>query len=256
MTDTLFKEPDTRLRENDIRRIRYGSRLRLGMLLPSSNLAAEPDVAAMLPQGCSVHTTRLKLAGSTREELLGMTEKVEEAALLLKDAAMDLIVFHCTGVSTLDPTMGDRLVARITEATGIPATSTAHALVEAFAMLKAKRIVLVSPYVEAVNDHEARFFDHFGVEVLQSFGFGKTTGPDMIAIEPAQWYAQVMANRRADADAYFLSCTTIRAVPVIAALERDLGKPVVTSNQAMVWHCLRKRGIADRLDGFGTLFSH
>ena len=255
MSDTIVGEPATRLRPEDIRPIRYGSRLRLGMLLPSSNVAAEPDLATLLPQGCSVHTTRLKLAGSTQEELLGMTEKVEEASLLLKDAALDLIVFHCTGVSTLDPTMGDRLVARIKDATGIAATSTAHALVDAFETLKARRIVLVSPYVDAVNESETRFFDHYGIEVLQSMGLGKTTGPDMIGVEPAQWYAHVMANRRDDADAYFVSCTTIRAIPVIAALERDLGKPVVTSNQAMVWHCLRQRGITDRPEGFGTLFS-
>ena len=257
MASTKLEEPDARrLHAQDIRPIRYGSRLRLGMLLPSSNLAAEPDLAALLPLGCSVHTTRLKLAGSSHQELLAMTEKVEEAALLLKDAALDLIVFHCTGVSTLDPEMGDRLTARIEAATGIPAMSTAHALIEAFQALEAKWIVLVSPYPEAVNDSETRFLEHFGVTVVKALGLGKTSGPSMIAVEPAEWYAHAIANRRADADAYFLSCTTIRALPIIAALERDIGRPVVTSNQAMVWHCLRKSGVQDRLEGFGRLFSH
>jgi maleate isomerase len=253
---TLRRAETGGLQAEDIRPIRYGSRLRLGMLLPSSNLAAEPDLRALLPEGCSVHTTRLKLAGASREDMLGMTEKVEEAALLLKDAAMDLIVFHCTGVTTLDPGMGERLVARIEETTGIPATSTAHGLVEAFGVLDTKRVVLVTPYPDNVNETETRFLEHFGIEVLGATGLGKSTGPDMIAVEPREWYELAMANRHDDADAYFLSCTTIRAAPIIAALERDIGKPVVTSNQAMVWHCLRKRGIHDRIDGFGTLFSH
>ena len=64
-----------------------------------------------------------------------------------------------------------------------------------------------------------------------------------------------MDNLDARADAYFLSCTTIRSTPIIAALERDLGKPVVTSNQAMAWHALRTGGVKDRIPGFGTLFS-
>lgn len=253
---TLQRVEATGLRDGDVLPIRYGSRLRLGMLLPSSNLAAEPDLAYLLPDGCSVHTTRLKLAGASREDLVGMTDKVEEAALLLKDAAMDLIVFHCTGVTTLDPSMGDSLVARIEDTTGIPATSTAHGLVEAFRTLRAKRVVLVTPYPQSVNDTEVQFLAHYGIEVLRETGLGKTSGPGMIAVEPAEWYAQAMANRRDDADAYFLSCTTIRALPIVAALERDIGRPVVTSNQAMVWHCLRKRGIQDRLEGVGALFAH
>jgi maleate isomerase len=255
MTEAALS-PQTALRPEDVRPIRYCSRLRLGMLLPSSNLAAEPDLAAILPDGVSVHTTRLKLAGSSVEELHAMTEKVEEGALLLKDASVDRIVFHCTGVSTLDPEMGDRLNARIEGATGIPATSTAHALLDAFRTMNVTRIVMVSPYEQHVNDSETRFFKHFGIEVLHDVGLGRTSGPRMIAVEPEEWYRQVMANRRPDADAYFLSCTTIRALPVIAALERDTGKPVFSSNQAMVWHCLRKSGVEDRIEGFGSLFSH
>ena len=77
----------------------------------------------------------------------------------------------------------------------------------------------------------------------------------MIAVEPAEWHAHALAQWHNDADAVFLSCTTIRSVPIIAALERDLGRPVVTSNQAMVWHVLRQAGIADHLAGYGRLFA-
>ena len=64
-----------------------------------------------------------------------------------------------------------------------------------------------------------------------------------------------IANRHDDADAYFLSCTTIRSTPVISALERDLGKPVITSNQALAWHALRKGNVKDQMSGFGELFA-
>ena len=59
--------------------INYGTRARLGMLLPSSNQAAEPQFQAMLPPGVSVHTTRLKLTGNSKQDLLGMTERIENS---------------------------------------------------------------------------------------------------------------------------------------------------------------------------------
>jgi len=42
---------------------------------------------------------------------------------------------------------------------------------------------------------------------------------------------------------------------MIDTLERDLGKPVITSNQSMMWHALRAGGIRERVPGFGKLFT-
>ena len=91
---------------------RYGWRARLGMLLPSGNAAAEAQFNAMLPDGVSLHTTRLKLTGSTDAELLAMTESLEEGASLLADACVDLILFHCTAVTTWDADMDRALPER------------------------------------------------------------------------------------------------------------------------------------------------
>lgn len=225
------------------------------MLLPSSNQVAEPEIPAMLPEGVSIHTTRLKLASGGRDELLRMTEKVEEGADLLADAGADLIVFHCTAVSTFDPMMEVNLKRRIEAATGKPATATSEALTAAFRALGAKRIVLVSPYSKAVNEREAAYFTHHGITVLSETGLDLKGGNAYASVEPGQWYRHTRAKRHQDADAYFLSCTTIRSTAVIAALERDLGKPVVTSNQAMVWHVLRLGGVCDQMSGFGTLLA-
>jgi maleate isomerase len=235
--------------------IRFGWRLRLGMLLPSSNQVAESELPAMLPDGVAVHTTRLKLAGGGRDELLAMTEKVEDAARLVADAGADLIVFHCTAVSTFNAEMEVGLKRRIEQATGRPATATSEALVAAFRALGARRIVLVSPYSPETNAREVAYFAHHQITVLSETGLDLKGGNAYAAVEPGQWYRHVTAQRTSDADAYFLSCTTIRAVPVIAALERDLGKPVVTSNQAMAWHALRRGGVQDKVEGFGALLA-
>lgn len=236
--------------------IRYGWRLRLGMLLPSSNRVAEPELHSMLPEGVAVHTTRLRLVGGTRDELLAMTDKVEEAAELVSHAGVDLIVFHCTAVSTFDVQMESSLKQRIIAATGKPAIATSEALVAAFRALNARRIVLLSPYPKEVNQREVEFFAHHRISVLHEVGLDLQGGGAAYSdVEPAAWYRLAMANRHHDADAYFLSCTTIRAAPVIGVLERDLGRPVVTSNQAMAWHALRTGGVRDPVAGFGALFT-
>jgi maleate cis-trans isomerase len=75
----------------------------------------------------------------------------------------------------------------------------------------------------------------------------------MASVDPMEWYRHTFERRRPDAEAYFLSCTNIRAIAAIAPLERALSVPVVSSNQAMLWHALRKSGIADKLQGCGRL---
>lgn len=236
--------------------IRYGWRARLGMILPSGNVAAEPQMAAMLPEGVGLHVTRLSLTGSSEAQLLGMTRDVEAAAGLLADAGVDLILFHCTAVSTWDPAMEGRLVARIEGTSGRPATATSRALLSALEALAIRRLVLVSPYIEAVNARESAYLEAHGVTVLRSAGLGIDGPQDMVKVEPGEWYRLARANDRPEADAVFISCTAVRSLEVVEALERDLCKPVITSNQVAAWHALRALGIRDRATGPGRLFSH
>jgi maleate isomerase len=234
--------------------VRYGWRQRLGMIIPSVNTEAEPQIAAMLPPGVTLHATRLKMIEDTPDQLLSMTERIEEGAALLADAGVDRILFHCTAVTTYEPDMADRIRARIEKATGLPAVVTADAVAAALAALGARRVVMVTPYVPEVNRREVAFLRHHGVTVLDDYASGLTYAKDFRAIEPYAWYRTAMAHRNDEAEAYFLSCAQIRVAEIIAALERDLGRPVVTSNQAAAWYGLRQAGIHDRIGGFGALF--
>jgi len=90
--------------------------------------------------------------------------------------------------------------------------------------------------------------------VLKQHGLALSGGNEFASVEPGAWYRLAMQHRDDRADACFLSCTTIRSVAAIEALERDLGMPVVTSNQAMAWHALRTGGVMDKMQGFGRLF--
>ena len=233
----------------------YGWRLRLGMLLPSSNPVAEPEISRFLPEGVSLLTTRLKLAGSTREDLLGMTAGVEQAVALLADAGVDRLVFNCTAVSTFDPAMGDALRERMEAVSKKPATSTSHGIISALAQMAPRRIALVTPYIDAVVEREIQFLEHLGYEVVRRVGLGLAEGKAMSSVEPGQWYRETMALNNCGAELYFLSCTAIRVFDIIVDLERDLGLPVITSNQAMLWSCLRDAGIRDRIPALGQIFA-
>lgn len=225
------------------------------MLLPSVNVVAEGEVAAMMPDGVSLHTTRLKLTGGRPDDLLRMADEAERGAELLADANVDLIVFHCTAVTTYDVILEQQIKARIQKASGKPATTTAEGLIAAFRALPASRIVLVSPYPKEINDREVAFLRRHEITVLSETGLNLADADALVSVEPGHWYRLVKQKQDDTADAYFISCTAIRTAAVIDALERDTGKPVLTSNQAMIWHALRLTGIADRTAGFGELFA-
>lgn len=231
--------------------INYGLRARLGMMLPSSNSIAETQIAAMLPPGVSLHTTRLQLRSG--REALGMLERLEEATQLLADAEVERLIFHCTAVTMHAPEIPGQITRRVAAITPTPLTITSEAVIAALRTLGARNIVLVTPYEQATNDREVAFLAHYGVTVLRESGLGLQGGNAMRAIEPAQWFRDTVALRDPAADAYFISCTAVRSADVIDALEEELGKPVLTSNQAMLWRALRETGIDDRVAGFGCL---
>jgi maleate isomerase len=233
--------------------INYGTRARLGVLLPSGNQAAEPQFHAMLPRGVSLHTTRLKLTGTSERELLGMTERIEEAADLVADTGADLILFHCTAVTTFSPALEESIKQRIVKATGKPAIVTSEAIVAALRTLRASRLVMLSPYIKAVNWREEAYFQGLGFEILDSAGLEKLDASAMMSVTPEEWTAFAHTHHNDRADAYLMSCTAVRSTDVADKLERELGRPVVTSNTATVWHCLRRLGISDRIEGYGRL---
>ena len=238
----------------DAQQINYGTRARIGMLLPSGNQAAEPQFAAMLPAGVSLHTTRLPLTGSSDAELRRMADRVEEAAALLADAAVDLVLFHCTAVSTYSADLEQDILERIQRATGLRATATSQGLLAALAALGARRVTMLSPYIESINRREAQFLQAHGFEILRNVGLGCPTAREMMAVAPADWVRFALEQHVPEADALLISCTTVRATDAAAQLEAQLGCPVVTSNTAALWHSLRLLGIADPVPGFGRLF--
>lgn len=236
------------------RAIDYGDRLRAGLLVPSGNSVAEPEIHAMLPHGVSALVTRLELRGSSERELLHMIQGLEAGARLLADARVAAVVFHCTAVSTFAPHLAPEIRRRIEDATGLPAFTTSDAILAAMAALPVCRVTLLTPYLRDVHDREVRFLRDQGLDVVTSACLGIDTNDDMGRLDPRAIADFVRGNACEAAEAYLLSCTAIRSAGLIAKLEAELGAPVLTSNQAMVWYLLRSKGIADHVVGFGEVF--
>ena len=236
--------------------IDYGARLRAGILIPSGNSVAEPELRAMQVAGTSLLVTRLALRGSSKPELMRMLDRLEAASELLADAQVGCIVFHCTAVSTFAPDLAHGIRERIEAASGVRAFTTADAILAALAHLKAGKVALLTPYVDDVHRREIAFLEANGVSVIGGAHLGIDTNAEMATLPPEAILDWAGDNVAREADACLLSCTAIKSAAVIAPLEARCGRPVVTSNQAMMWHLLRSSNIDDPVDGFGRLFSH
>jgi maleate isomerase len=235
--------------------IDYGSRLRAGLLVPSGNSVAEPEIRAMLPREVSMLVTRLSLRGSSKPELMRMLDRLEAASELLADAEVDCIVFHCTAVSTFAPELAGDIRERIQSASGIRCFTTADAILEALKRLNAKTVSLLTPYIDEVHAREAAFLEANGFVVKGSANLGINTNSEMAGLSPEKildWAARYVDR---SADACLISCTAIKSAAVIAQLESAAGLPFLTSNQSMAWHLLRSSGIATRVENYGRLFT-
>ncbi len=233
----------------------YGTRLRIGLLIPCRNTICEPDAAAILPDGISAHIARMPNLGATRAALLAQADELGRIAQLLAAAKLDVLGFHCTAAATVEATIGADLAAHLGDTTGVTAVATSQALLAALRIFNARRIILITPYTRAVNEHEIEFFAAHGIEVVDHLWLGKTDAQGMASVEPEQWIEHARTVRAERADACVLSCANIRVAPILARLEDVLGMPVISSNQAMLWHCLRSAGSAERIDGYGALLA-
>lgn len=232
-----------------------GWRARLGVLVPSINKTMEPELYQMTPKGVSVHFARMRQKEDTVEEIQKMAQDVPRAAAELADAQVDLITFGCTSGSLIGGAGYDQgLIRRIEEITHIPAITTATAVISALKELQIKKVCVATPYMEEVNVREKEFFESHDLNVISMKGLG-CRGPETADVSVKQVYNLAKEVFRKETDGLFISCTDLRTLDVLEALEYDLDRPVVSSNQATMWMMLRKVGIREPVDGFGTLLT-
>ena len=235
-------------------------RARIGALVPFTNTNLEPDLMLMCPAGVSLHFARL--GGYDEDEIpdaeqmhgLGASD-LEEPLRLLQGVRPDVILYGCTSATLTHGLEFDRsLSEEIRSNSGAKTVTAAGALVHAFRTLGAKRIGFASPYVPAIKDLAISFLADAGCEtVARSEVDAVLDNQGQGAMDPQAVYDLGRAADAADAEVIVLSCTDMRSLEILSRLEQTLRKPVISSNQAMMFQTLQMVGIGDPVIGYGQL---
>ena len=213
-------------------------RARVGLIIPSVNTYSEPQFNRFAPDGLGIHVARARVAGQWKRPLPEMKDEIAGAARLLSDAPPDVIVFHCTDTSMTQGPQGEgKILDIVKDATGIDAMATSRLVLEALQALGMKKVVLLTPYKS--NKAVIDYLTAAGVTVLRDVAM-KLDAKDFGTVMPAQWTQMAKDIDGPDSDGVFLSCTNTRQIEAIADIEKALGKPVVNSNQAVLWGAVKR----------------
>lgn len=222
----------------------YSADGRIGLIVPPTNTVNEAEWSQLLPAGVTAHSHRMKLHAdaATPEGAAGLRKDLALAIDMLLPMRPDVVAYACTAGSMSSPS--DALPDELTGAYGVPVVTTANSIVRALNALGAGRVSIVTPYHDAKNEEEVAFLADHGVETLaiSGLGIGKN-GPSEFPL-----IAQVATGRVTEmvrdtfvtgSDAILLTCTDFPTLPLIDALEAEFGVPVISSNTATLWGCVR-----------------
>ena len=235
-----------------------GWRARIGILVPPGNPTVEPEMMALAPPGVSVHFARMSASGAagshegqderTRAQIASLDETVRLLAMVSPKV---IVLAHTSTSYTLGAAAEAALIQRQEDATGCRFATAFGGVVAALRFLGIRRVGYATPYSAELTEQGRAHLTAHGFEVA---GVARLEGVRNIYEEtPGRAYAAGLAADRPDAEAIFLSGTGMPTLPVLQALEDDLGKPVISAASAAMWHALRLAGVNARIAGYGRL---
>lgn len=233
----------------------YGWRGRIGLLATAINTTMEPEFWQLVPPGVSVHTARVPTErAGTPDALREMEAASLRVAVELAKGEPDVVVWGCTSSSFFEgPRGNDRVARELSEIVEAPVVTAAGAMAECLLANGVRRVNVVTPYVRITNERLQQFLHACGIEVVQLATFDMLDMFDHAKIEPSAVYARTRSLDHSRADATFIACTQVRALEVVELLERDLGRPVYSVNQACAWQAFRLLGIDPGITDRGSL---
>jgi maleate cis-trans isomerase len=236
----------------------YSWRGRIGLIAPSTNTTLEPEFSRMTPEGVAVYVSRVHQAGPQGlASYQRMADGIATASTLLATSEVDVIAFGCTSCTYF--VSPDKVRDAMRENTGCLPILTADAVLDAMRAMKVKRIAVVGPRTEMVTKREVEFLVEAGFDIVASrcLGLGATEEErrSIGRVPPEVVYRLAMSVDIPDVEAIFVSCTQLPTLGVIEPLERALNKPIITSNQATMWRCLRAVKFNESIHGFGRLLA-
>lgn len=236
---------------------------KIGMLTPSSNTALEPICSRMvtgMEDQVTMHYSRLEVTKiSLEKDALAQfdLDPFLRAAEFLAHAEVDAIAWNGTSGGWVGFDFDRMLCEKITEATGIPATTSMLAMLEAFEENNVKSLHMVTPYIDSIDELIMKQLEETcGYKVINSRRLNQTDNRSFSLVTPEQ-FDQMCREVSADpADAISIICTNLKSTWQIEQLERDYGITVYDSTAVTVWKTLKMVGIDPSVvKGWGNLFS-
>jgi maleate cis-trans isomerase len=224
-----------------------------GVLIPSTNTTVEIE-CRLLPMAYQAHIGRLKSSGGGFSP--SRDADVDYQSHLLGTAKVEIVILAQTSASLFADDYDDVVTKRMSAGAGVPAITSAQAVGRAVRALEARRIAIVSPYSDAVNEGASRYFKaKHGLETVALEGFGATDAYAIGKLGPQNARDAFARIDRPEIEAFVVPGGNFPTMASIAAWEKEFKKPVVTTNQASFWAMLRAFDSADRLSGFGRLLA-
>jgi len=236
----------------------YGWRAKIGHVAPSRGDTLVYEFYRMLPEGFMI----LNSTGTIRQlvdvDFDRQLERIEEAAQDLVENKCDAIIIGGSPLFTKlgygsDIEMAKKLTAKF----GVPVSPGITGEVEALRSLGIKTVVVATPHEDSLNQRMKAFLEASGFKILKIQGYGVRKNADLtdMDIHAAYKIAKKLYDEAPQADGVFVPCPRWPTITDVDLLEREIGKPVVTSCQAYIWYALRMARVKQTVKGFGQLMA-
>lgn len=230
---------------------------RVGLIALATDHTSEVDFRRMVAsERIGVYVARIPYANpTTPENLRKMQPSLSAgAALILPDETLDAVCYSCTSASVV---IGDAEIEAAIQAAkpGVPVVTPPMAGMRGLNAFGVKRISILTPYTVETSRPMATYFAAHGFDIESFTCLGFEDDREMARITPASLVELARKVMHPQADALFVSCTALRAALAVPGMEEAIGRPVVTSNQASAWNCLRLCGDEAAWPEFGRLMT-
>lgn len=243
--------------------------IRIGQIVPSSNITMETEIPALLrarelvaPERFTFHSSRMRMKHVTKEELVKMDGDSDRCALELSDARVDVLGYAClVAIMSMGHgyhrTSAERLRA-VTERNdaGAPVITSAGALVDGIRAIGANRVAVVTPYMKPLTELVVDYIRNEGIEVGDYRALEISDNLAVAAHDPMVLPGIIDSMNTNDVDAIVISaCVQMPSLPAISHVEAQTGKPVLSAAVATTWSMLKALDLSTRVPGGGALLS-
>jgi len=233
----------------------FGWRARLGLIMPSNNTVIEPEMLQAVPEGVTLHGHRVGLRPEERKGDFMDAMRIDAIENGYKIGPVDCVSYCCLTTSFYKGLGWDKeLMKDMENSIGKPVTTAATAMLRALKFSEIRKVAIATPFRAEVNEKLEEFLEANGFEVSGMKALDPVPSPqDVVLLPTTVAYRLAKEAIQPDSDGVFICATDLPAMNVIDALENDLKKPVISTNQALLWDMLRIIDMKTSIKGFGAL---